>query len=265
MGVTKAFIKNPETLFALESMRDKYWHNMAARIQRCWRAYLRRKHDAARTIQRFWLDKKEGIVYAQLRDYGHQILGQRKERRRFSLVSMRKFLGDYLAVGDHDSIEGSRLRSAAGIASNETVAFSCRAELLVSKLGRSSKPSPRYLILVRLALACVTRKAQGADLLAPQTDKAVYILISQAVQGSVQTTCERKIQLVTIRSVGLSNLRDDWMALNTTSQEEGDPLISCPLKTEFLVHLQQRTNGAVQINVGPTCVLPVCIAAANFR
>ncbi|GAA6000111.1 class I myosin [Rhodotorula paludigena] len=231
MGVTKAFIKNPETLFALESMRDKYWHNMAARIQRCWRAYLRRKHDAARTIQRFWLDKKEGIVYAQLRDYGHQILGQRKERRRFSLVSMRKFLGDYLAVGDHDSIEGSRLRSAAGIASNETVAFSCRAELLVSKLGRSSKPSPRYLIL---------------------TDKAVYILISQAVQGSVQTTCERKIQLVTIRSVGLSNLRDDWMALNTTSQEEGDPLISCPLKTEFLVHLQQRTNGAVQINVGPT-------------
>ncbi|BGP38773.1 class II myosin [Rhodotorula kratochvilovae] len=231
MGTTKAFIKNPETLFALESMRDKYWHNMAARIQRCWRAYLRRKHDAARTIQRFWLAKKEGIVYAQLRDYGHQILGGRKERRRFSLVSMRKFMGDYLAVGDRDSVEGSRLRTAAGIASNETVAFSSRAELLVSKLGRSSKPSPRYLIL---------------------TDKAVYILIAQAVQGQVQTSLERKIPLVTIRSVGLSNLRDDWMALNTTSQEEGDPLISCALKTEFLVHLQQRTNGAVQVNIGPS-------------
>lgn len=173
MGTTKAFIKNPETLFALESMRDKYWHNMAARIQRCWRAYLRRKHDAARTIQRFWLNKKEGIVYAQLRDYGHQILAGRKERRRYSLVSMRKFMGDYLAVGERDSIEGSRLRSAAGIAcaspahlsltrpraadkystswpaANETVAFSSRADLLVSKLGRSSKPSPRYLILVR--------------------------------------------------------------------------------------------------------------------
>jgi len=116
MGTTKAFIKNPETLFALETMRDKYWHNMAARIQRCWRAYLRRKDDAARTIQRFWLNKKEGIVYAQQRDYGHQILGGRKERRRYSLVSMRKFMGDYLAVGERDSIEGSRLRSAAGIA-----------------------------------------------------------------------------------------------------------------------------------------------------
>jgi len=45
------------------------------------------------------------------------------------------------------------------------------------------------------------------------------------------------------------------MALNTTSQEEGDPLISCPFKTEFLVHLQQRTNGAVQVNIGPSCVL----------
>ncbi|BGP30876.1 class II myosin [Rhodotorula toruloides] len=231
MGVTKAFIKNPETLFALESMRDKYWHNMAARIQRAWRAYLRRKNDAARTIQRFWLGQKENIVYSQLRDYGHQVLGGRKERRRYSLVSMRKFLGDYLGVGERDSVEGSRLRSAAGIASSETVAFSSRAELLVSKLGRSSKPSPRYLIL---------------------TDKAVYILISQAVQNQVQTTLERKIPLVTIRSVGLSNLRDDWMALNTTSQEEGDPLISCVFKTEFLVHLQQRTNGAVQINIGPT-------------
>ncbi|GAA6014234.1 hypothetical protein JCM10207_006141 [Rhodosporidiobolus poonsookiae] len=231
MGVTKAFIKNPETLFALESMRDKYWHNMAGRIQRCWRAYLRRKHDAARTIQRFWMNKKEGIVYAQLRDYGHQILGGRKERRRYSLVSMRKFMGDYLDVGDRDSIEGSRLRNAAGIASNETVAFSARAELLVSKLGRSSKPSPRYLIL---------------------TDKAVYLLVSAAVNGQVSTTLDRKIPLVTIRSVGLSNLRDDWMALNTTSQEEGDPLVSCVLKTEFLVHLQQRTNGAVQVNIGPT-------------
>lgn len=118
--------------------------------------------------------------------------------------------------------------------------------MLVSKLGRSSKPSPRYLIL---------------------TDKAVYILISQAVQNQVQTTLERKIPLVTIRSVGLSNLRDDWMALNTTSQEEGDPLISCVFKTEFLVHLQQRTNGAVQINIGPTCVSRSscrCLSAADL-
>lgn len=178
-----------DQLFALEHMRDRYWHNMAARIQRAWRAYMRYKHECARKIQRFWMNKKEGIALVQLRDYGHQVLGGRKERRRYSLVSMRRFSGDYLAVGDN-APQGQMLRNAAGIGSSEAVAFSARAQLLVSKLGRSSKPSPRYLIL---------------------TDKAVYILISQAVNGRAQTTLERKIPLVTIRGVGMSNLRDDWL------------------------------------------------------
>ena len=54
LGTTKVFIKTPETLFALEDMRDKYWHNMAARIQRAWRRYVKRKEDAAKTIQNAW-------------------------------------------------------------------------------------------------------------------------------------------------------------------------------------------------------------------
>ena len=44
-----------------------------------------------------------------------------------------------------------------------------------------------------------------------QTDKAAYILISHVVQGRAQTTLERKMPLVTIKSVGLSQLRDDWI------------------------------------------------------
>ena len=147
MGVTKAFIKNPETLFALETMRDRYWHNMAARIQRAWRNYLRYRNECARRIQRFWLAKKEGIQYVRLRDYGHQVLAGRKERRRYSLVSMRQFRGDYLQVGGKEPF-GQALRSACTIGGSETVAFSMRCEILVSKLGRSSKPSPRFLILV---------------------------------------------------------------------------------------------------------------------
>ena len=65
-------------------MRDRYWHNMAARIQRAWRNYMRYKHECATRIQRFWTSKKDGIVYTQLRDYGHQVLASRKERRRYS-------------------------------------------------------------------------------------------------------------------------------------------------------------------------------------
>jgi hypothetical protein len=101
-------------LFALETMRDKYWHNMAARIQRCWRAYWRFKNEQATKIQRFWKNQKEGLVYARKRDYGHQVLGGRKQRRRFSLLGMRKFMGDYLDVGGR-SAQGELLRNAAGL------------------------------------------------------------------------------------------------------------------------------------------------------
>ena len=101
MGVTKAFIKTPETLFALEHMRDRYWHNMAIRIQRAWRNYLRYRIECAIRIQRFWRRINGGGEYQQLRDYGtSQVLQGRKERRRFSLIGSRRYLGDYLGVAN---------------------------------------------------------------------------------------------------------------------------------------------------------------------
>lgn len=100
MGVTKAFIKTPETLFALEHMRDRYWHNMATRIQRAWRNYLRYRTECAIRIQRFWRKINGGGEFIQLRDDGHRILQGRKERRRYSLVGSRRFLGDYLGIGN---------------------------------------------------------------------------------------------------------------------------------------------------------------------
>ena len=145
-------------------MRDRYWHNMAARIQRAFRNYLRYKNACATRIQRFWKNNKESIVYAQKRDYGHQILADRKERRRFSLLSYRRYMGDYLDLKGNSPL-GGELKSVCGIGgvsslSNvngsktksrlaEDVAFSSRIQLLVSKFGRSSKPSPRFLVIVR--------------------------------------------------------------------------------------------------------------------
>lgn len=103
-------------LFALETMRDRYWHNMAARIQRAFRNYMRYKNECARRIQRFWKNNKEGLAYAQIRDYGHQILAGRKERRRFSLLSYRRFMGDYLEVNGRSAL-GEELASVCGIGS----------------------------------------------------------------------------------------------------------------------------------------------------
>ncbi|KAF8215889.1 microfilament motor [Mycena galopus ATCC 62051] len=229
MGVTKAFIKNPETLFALETMRDRYWHNMAGRIQRAFRNYMRYKHECARRIQRFWKNNKESLVYAQVRDYGHEILAGRKERRRFSLLSYRRFMGDYLDVNGKSSL-GEELSQVCGIG-NDQVTFSGRIQLLVSKLGRSSKPSPRFLVV---------------------TQKAVHIAVTTAKDGRTQTTLERKIPLVTIKSIGMSNLRDDWMCLNGNTAEEGDPIFSCYFKTELAANLLTLTQASISLLISPT-------------
>lgn len=230
MGVTKAFIKNPETLFYLEGERDRYWHTMATRIQRAWRAYVRRKEEAAIKIQRFWRGQKENLVYAQKRDYGHDVLAGRKERRRFSLLGMRKFMGDYLDVGGR-SPQGELLRNAAGIGGGETVSFSSRGEILVSKFGRSSKLSPRFLIV---------------------TNKALYIVVSMAKDGRVTTTLERKIPLSSIKSIAMTNLRDDFIILNVPPCEEGDPVLTCPLKTEMTCVILTEVGGSIPVNIGPT-------------
>ena len=156
-------------------MRDRYWHNMAARIQRAWRNYVRYRNESATRIQRFWRNNKEGIEYAKLRDRGHQLLDGRKERRRFSLLSYRRFMGDYLEVGSRSAL-GEQIHSVCGIggmvhfipflpgglffSAAEPVTFSSRIQLLVSRLGRSSKPSPRYLVLVSSSLLYLAFRRQ---------------------------------------------------------------------------------------------------------
>ncbi|KAF8431357.1 P-loop containing nucleoside triphosphate hydrolase protein [Terfezia claveryi] len=229
MGVTKAFIKTPETLFALEHMRDRYWHNMAIRIQRAWRNYLRYRAECATRIQRCWRRKKGGLEYLQLRDQGHKVLGQRKERRRMSILGSRRFLGDYLGVGN-DGGPGQRVREAAKIGGLEQVLFSCRSELLVSKLGRSSKPSPRILVL---------------------TNKAIHIIIQSSVQGQLEIRTERCIPLGSLKFVGMTNLRDDWMSFGVGSPQEPDPLLSCIFKTEFVTHLKIALHGSLDLRIGP--------------
>lgn len=134
MGVTKAFIKTPETLFALEHMRDRYWHNMAIRIQRAWRNYLRYRIECAIRIQRFWRKLKGGLEYIQLRDYGHQILQGRKERRRYSLVGSRRFLGDYLGI-DNRGGPGELIRNSIQMSGKPIQVFAsqCKLKLTTSQ------------------------------------------------------------------------------------------------------------------------------------
>ncbi|KIW07562.1 myosin-1 [Verruconis gallopava] len=229
MGVTKAFIKTPETLFALETMRDRYWHNMAIRIQRAWRNYLRYRAECATRIQRWWRRINGGFEFIQLRDQGHQILAGRKERRRYSLVGYRRFLGDYLGIANAGGF-GEIVASAINLPRGEPVLFSCRAEVLVSKLGRSSKPEARILIL---------------------TNKNIYLVKQVLVQRQVQIVTERTINLGAIKFIGCSNLKDDWFSIGIGSAQEPDPLVNCVFKTEFFTHLKNANRGSLDLRIGP--------------
>ncbi|KAG0238392.1 class II myosin [Actinomortierella wolfii] len=231
MGVTKVFIRHPETLFALEHLRDRYWHNMAIRIQRAWRNYMAYKHECATRIQRCWRKNKDQIGWLQLRDYGHQVLAGRKERRRFSLLSMRRFVGDYLGVNGKGP-QAQMIRNAAGISENDYVVFSGRGQLLVSRPMRSSKPSPRTIVL---------------------TATHMYLIISQLTNKVLTMKTERTVMLSAIKAVSVSHLRDDWMifSIDTLNPEEGDILLECELKTELITHLLQRSGGRIGVNVGP--------------
>lgn len=227
MGVTKAFIKAPETLFALEHMRDRYWHNMATRIQRMWRAYLAYRAESATRIQRFWRKKRTGAEFLQLRDNGHRILQGRKERRRMSLLGSRRFLGDYLGVNATNGF-GAQLRNAANLSSNERALFSCRAEILEAKFGRSSKASPRIIIV---------------------TNSKFYIISQMLVSGKPSIAVEKGVSLGAIKFIGTSTARDDWFSLGIGSPQEADPLMNCVFKTELFTQMQRVMPGGFSLKI----------------
>lgn len=232
MGVTKAFIKAPETLFALEHMRDRYWHNMAIRIQRMWRGYLAIRSEAATRIQRLWRKKRVGAEFLQLREEGHRVLQRTKERRRLSLLGSRRFMGDYLGVMSNGGASnfGTRLRNALSLG-NEKVVFSCRGEILETKFGRSSKLSARTFVV---------------------TKSKFYIVIQELVSKQLSMRIERSVSLGAIKFVSTSRCQDDWFSLGIGSPQEPDPLLVCVLKTELLTHMKVNMPGGFTLKISDT-------------
>ncbi|XP_018428886.1 PREDICTED: unconventional myosin-If [Nanorana parkeri] len=80
MGRTKVFVKNPESLFLLEEMRERKFDTFARTIQKAWRRYIAKRK------------------YEQMREEASNILYSFKERRRNSIN--RNFVGDYLGMED---------------------------------------------------------------------------------------------------------------------------------------------------------------------
>ncbi|KAK5907011.1 hypothetical protein CesoFtcFv8_004903 [Champsocephalus esox] len=116
MGRNKVFVKNPESLFLLEEMRERKFDTFARIIQKSWRRCIARKK------------------YEQMREEASDILYNSKERRRNSIN--RNFVGDYLGLEQRPELRQF-------LAKRERVDFADS----VNKFDRRFKSIKRDLIL----------------------------------------------------------------------------------------------------------------------
>ncbi|EFO21723.1 hypothetical protein LOAG_06763 [Loa loa] len=85
MGRTKIFIKNPESLFLLEEMRERKYDSYARVIQKAFKKFTARKR------------------HAKLKEDACNLFFNRKERRRYSIN--RNFVGDYIGLEYHPALQ----------------------------------------------------------------------------------------------------------------------------------------------------------------
>ncbi|CAL1534478.1 unnamed protein product [Lymnaea stagnalis] len=124
LGKSKVFIKNPESLFLLEEMRERKFDGFARVIQKVWRKHYAQKK------------------YFKLREEASDILYNKKERRKHSLN--RNFVGDYLGLDDNPE-----LRALAG--KRERIEFADT----VKKYDRRFKSVKRDMLLTGKSLVLV--------------------------------------------------------------------------------------------------------------
>ncbi|GAB1300900.1 Myosin-1F-like protein [Apodemus speciosus] len=127
MGSTKVFVKNPESLFLLEEMRERKFDGFARTIQKAWR-----RHVAVRK-------------YEEMREEASNILLNKKERRRNSIN--RNFVGDYLGLEERPELRQF-------LAKRERVDFADS----VTKYDRRFKPIKRDLILTPKCVYVIGRE-----------------------------------------------------------------------------------------------------------
>uniref|UniRef100_A0AAY4EHV4 Myosin IF n=1 Tax=Denticeps clupeoides TaxID=299321 RepID=A0AAY4EHV4_9TELE len=127
MGRAKIFVKNPESLFLLEEMRERKFDTFARIIQKAWKKYIARRK------------------YEQMREEASDILYNFKERRRNSIN--RNFVGDYLGMEERPELRQF-------LAKRERIDFADS----VNKFDRRFKSIKRDLILTPKCIYLIGRE-----------------------------------------------------------------------------------------------------------
>ncbi|EPQ10477.1 Myosin-If [Myotis brandtii] len=258
MGSTKVFVKNPESLFLLEEMRERKFDGFARTIQKAWRSHV--------AIRK----------YEEMREEASNILLNKKERRRNSIN--RNFVGDYLGLE-----ERPELRQFLG--KRERVDFADS----VTKYDRRFKPIKRDLILTPRCVYVIGRekvkkgpeKGQVREVLKKKleiqalrgvslrplpsasmvtassqpikrdlilTPRCVYVIGREKVKkgpekGQVREVLKKKLEIQALRGVSLSTRQDDFFILQ---EEAADSFLESIFKTEFVSLLCKRFEEAAR-------------------
>lgn len=160
LGKTKVFIKNPESLFLLEEMRERKFDSYARVIQKAFRKYHAR--------QQYFKQKEEAS----------DILLNRKERRRFSIN--RNFVGDYIGME-----ENPLLRALVG--KRERIEFADT----INKYDRRFKSTKRDLLLTAQNIYLIGREKMKKG---PQKGQFVEVVKRKIPLEQVQSVALSTMQ-----------------------------------------------------------------------
>uniref|UniRef100_A0A6I8S5Z3 Myosin IF n=1 Tax=Xenopus tropicalis TaxID=8364 RepID=A0A6I8S5Z3_XENTR len=212
MGKSKVFVKNPESLFLLEEMRERKFDTFARTIQKAWRRYIARRK------------------YEQMREEASNILYGYKERRRNSIN--RNFVGDYLGMEDRPELrqfmtKRERIDFADSVSKYDRRFKSIKRDLILS---------PKYLYLIgREKVKKGPEKGQIKEIL----KKKVEIMNIQSISLSTRQDDFFILQEVDHDTLMESVFKTEFISLMCKRYEE---ITSRKLRLNFTDTLQLRVK-----------------------
>nr|P10569.1 RecName: Full=Myosin IC heavy chain [Acanthamoeba castellanii]AAA27707.1 myosin IB heavy chain [Acanthamoeba castellanii] len=221
-GKTKIFIRQPESVFSLEELRDRTVFSYANKIQR----FLRKT-----AMRKYYYEVKKG---------GNDALVNKKERRRLSLE--RPFKTDYINYR-----QNFKLKDCIGDKGTEKVLFAD----LCNNLDKSfwgSKVERRIMVLTSNAMFLVAIDP-NKDKIEKKVKPFLYVL-------------KRRIDFNKIGSITLSPLQDNFMLISVNGEHSNllecrrkTELIGVLLKHNPSVRIQFADTFNVTLKGGKTCVV----------
>jgi myosin-1 len=245
LGVSKIFLRQPETLFGLEEMKERKYHDSATTIARTWRSYKLRKY------------------FLDLRAQATDLLQERKQRRRLSLN--RIFQGDYINYLDNAQLQ----EIMKDFAKDGNIVFADFFYYPVKKMLRSMKIEKYYGLVTPQALYFIERRKVKKQFMMALVDripwsKLLSIGLSQLADNwiTIHTSADspdffvendKKTEFLTI-------INDQY---KNVMRKDVDRVFNNTL--EYIVDKKKKTKKSVTFAINPEHKLPVVVANGSSK